>query len=345
MHDAIPHALVLPFERDLLAFPSRAFLLRGQPSDAFGAEWRPILTCEQSFKPAYDALRAAGYAAVQRLEGSFPVGLVLLTKHKVENRANMARAWSLLEPGGTLVACGANAIGANSFEREVAKTVGLEGNLSKHQARTFWLKREGEEMPEALAAWLAAAEPREVGDTGLCARAGCFSPEHVDTGSRILAECLPDAITGRVADLGAGWGYLGAQLLRRFPTITELDSYEAEALAIEDGRANLARIDHAAQRTWHWTDVAAGLPEIQPYDWIVSNPPFHEGAKADPGIGRAFIAAAWKAIRRRGKFVLVANKHLPYEAELRKRFRDVELLTVVEGFKVYVATNRHDVVK
>ena len=340
-----PHALVLPFERELLDFPSRAFLLRAEPSDAFGPDWRAALCCEQSFKPAFDALTAAGYTAQARLDGQFPAGLVLLTKHKVENRANLARAWSLLEPGGVLVVCGANAIGAASFEREVDKALGLDGHLSKHQARTFWLRRQGGDMPAALAEWLAAAAPRPVGDTGLMARAGCFSPDHVDTGSRILAGCLPDTVAGRVADLGAGWGYLGAQVLRRFDAVTELDSYEAEALAIEDGRANLGRIDHAAARNWHWADVAAGLPEVQPYDWIISNPPFHEGMRADPAIGRAFIAAAWKAIRRRGKFVLVANQHLPYEAELRKRFREVQLLTVADGFKVYLSSNRHDVVR
>lgn len=345
MHDAIPHALILPFERDLLAFPSRAFLMRAEPSDAFGADWRAVLVCEQSFKPSFDALVAARFTAVARLEGSFPAGLILLTKHKAENRANIARAWSLLEPGGVLVCCGANAMGANSFEREVDRAVGLDGHLSKHQARTFWLRRTTDEMPPVLVEWLQAAQPRLVGDTGLVARAGCFSPEHVDTGSRILAECFPAVIAGRVADLGAGWGYLGSRLLERFADITELDCYEAEALAIEDGRANLDRIAHGGARAWHWQDVVAGLPEVQPYDWIVSNPPFHEGAKADPAIGRAFIAAAWKAIRRRGKFLLVANRHLPYEAELRKRFRDVELLTQAEGFKVYLATNRHDRVK
>lgn len=345
MHDSIPHALILPFERELLAFPSRAFLLRAQSSDAFGADWRAVLTCEQSFKPAFDALQAAGFTATVRLEGTFPAGLVLLTKHKAENRANLARAWSLLDDGGVLVCCGANAIGAASFEREVDKAIGLDGHLSKHQARTFWLRRQGDTPPPVLAEWLTAGRPNPVGDSGLVARAGCFSPDHVDTGSRILTECFPDSIAGRVADLGAGWGYLGAKLLQRFPAITELECYEAEALAIEDGRTNLDGITHAAIRSWHWQDVAAGLPEIQPYDWIVSNPPFHEGAKADPAIGRAFIAAAWKAIRRRGKFLLVANKHLPYEAELRKRFRDVQLLNVAEGFKVYLATNRHDRVK
>lgn len=344
MHDETPHALVLPFERGLIDFPDRAFLLRAEPSDAFGPDWRAALVCEQSFRPAFDALRKAGFAAEQRLDGRFACGLVLLTKHKAENRANLARAWDLLEPGGLLVACGANAIGAASFEREVDKALGLEGTLSKHQCRTFWLRR-GETEPEALAEWRAAALPRPVGGSGLVARAGCFSPDHVDTGSRLLAEILPDAVTGRVADLGAGWGYLGAQLLGRFPTITELDCYEAEALALDDARTNLERLDHAAVRSYHWVDVTSGMPEVQPYDWIVSNPPFHEGAKADPAIGRAFIAAAWKAIRRRGKFVMVANQHLPYEAELRKRFRDVQLLTVRDGFKVYLSSNRHDVVR
>jgi 16S rRNA (guanine1207-N2)-methyltransferase len=345
MNDPVCHALVLPFDNGLLPFPARAFLMRAQPSDAFAAGWRAALVCEQSFKPAFDALTAAGFNAVPRLEGRFPAGLLLLTKHKAENRANVARAWSLLQPGGVLVCCGANAIGAASFEREVDKAVGLDGKLSKHQSRVFWLHRADGGMPDALAEWQQAAAPCPVADTGLIARVGCFSPDHADTGSRVLADCFPDTIAGRVADLGAGWGYLGARLLHRFDAITELDSYEAEALALEDARTNLDAIAHAAQRSYHWTNVAAGVPEVAPYDWIVSNPPFHDGARADPGIGQAFIAAAWKAIRRRGKFLLVANKHLPYEAELRRHFRDVELLQTAEGFKVYLSSNRVDRLK
>ncbi len=344
MTDALPiavekalAALVLPFDKGHLEMPGRAFLMRAEATATL-EPWRTILVCEQSFKPAFDRLCDAGFGAVARLEGTFPLGLVLLTKHKGEARAAMARAWSLLEPGGILVCCGANALGAASLEKEAAAALGLDGTLSKHQSRVFWLRRQGEAMPAALQGWLDEAAPKPVAGCDLVARAGCFSAEHVDPGSHLLTRCLPDGMAGRVADLGAGWGYLSADILSRFPAVTEIDLFEAEALALDDARTNLA--DPRAH--FHWHDVGTGLPETTPYDWIVTNPPFHEGGKADPAIGQAFIRAAWKAIRRRGKFLLVANRHLPYEAELRRCFRDVALIHAGDGFKVYLSSNRHD---
>lgn len=340
MNDSkIIDALLLPFERELLPLPRRAFLMRAEPHEALRGDWRPRLVCEQGFKPIHDRLVEAGFETVPRLDGRFAAGLVLLTKHKAENRANMARAWTLLEPGGVLVCCGANALGAASHEREAERVFGLAGSLSKHQARAFWVMRGDGPAPAECAEWMGAAQPKPVEGCDLVARAGCFSSDHVDKGSRLLMECLPAGLAGRGADLGAGWGYLSAHILRRFPEVTGVDLFEAEALALEDARTNLAGEERTA---FHWLDVGAGLPKCEPYDWIVSNPPFHEGRKADPAIGQGFIAAAWKAIRRRGKFVLVANRSLPYEAELRRRFREVTLLREAEGFKVYLASNRHD---
>lgn len=331
--DGLLRAMALPFENGELTMASPAFWLRAEAGEAL-TPWRDALDCRQSFRPAHDRLAEAGFRAVTDLGKDYALGLVTLTKHKVENRALVAQALSLLRPDGVLLCGGAKDEGAASLEKEVDKRFGLLGSLSKHQCRVFWLS-----TAEA-ADWAAEGAPRPVPGTGMVARAGCFSPDHVDNGSRILAGLLPDNMTGRVADLGAGWGYLSDQVLGRFPAVDKVDLYEAESLALDDARTNLARFgDRAA---FHWCDVTQGLGEVAPYDWVIANPPFHEGARTDPGIGQAFIRAAWKAIRRRGKFWLVANRHLPYEADLRRWFRDVETVAQAEGFKVFQASNRHD---
>ena len=85
----------------------RAFFLRAE--DPPFAE----IDAEQSFRPAFRRLKQA----VPRLEsGGHELGLVLLTKHKEENFANIARGWALLAIAGTLVCAGANDDGAASLE-------------------------------------------------------------------------------------------------------------------------------------------------------------------------------------------------------------------------------------
>ena len=86
----------------------------------------------------------------------------------------------------------------------------------------------------------------------------------------------------------------------------------------------------------HWHDVADGLP--QRYDAIVSNPPFHQGRADLPELGRAFIRSAADALRPPGRFWLVANRHLPYEATLAERFASVRTVVAQDGFKVIEAS-------
>jgi len=86
-------------------------------------------------------------------------------------------------------------------------------------------------------------------------------------------------------------------------------------------------------------DCTPRLPRA--YDFIVSNPPFHAQGRADrPDIGRAFIAAAARALVEGGRLLLVANRHLPYEAELATQFGEVRTLAQQHGFKVVEAVKR-----
>ena len=75
----------------------------------------------------------------------------------------------------------------------------------------------------------------------------------------------------------------------------------------------------------------------QRYDAIISNPPFHQGRADLPELGRAFLASAADALVPDGRLLIGATRHLPYEATLMSRFREVRTLIVQEGFKVIEA--------
>jgi 16S rRNA (guanine1207-N2)-methyltransferase len=242
----------------------------------------------------------------------------------------MARAFAQLAPGATLAVAGANALGPATYEKSL-RALAPVGTLSKHHARVFWCARP-ERLPPEFTAWCKAAEPRPNAD-GLITVPGIFSAARVDPGSGLLAGHLPHDLSGRVADLGAGYGYLAKAALARCPAIARIDCYEAEALALDCARRNLA---HDSRARFFWHDVAGGLPE-RGYDALLMNPPFHAGPEADPALGQAFIASAAASLRAGGRLLLVANRRLPYEAALRENFASVERLAESGGYKAIVA--------
>ena len=76
-------------------------------------------------------------------------------------------------------------------------------------------------------------------------------------------------------------------------------------------------------------------------DAVVMNPPFHVGRKADPALGRAFIAAARRVLKPSGALWLVANRHLPYETALEAHFRNSDEIAGDGRFKILHATRPH----
>jgi 16S rRNA (guanine1207-N2)-methyltransferase len=101
--------------------------------------------------------------------------------------------------------------------------------------------------------------------------ASTFSPEHLDTGTRILLETVPDPV-GTVLDIGCGWGPIALTAALRAPE-SEVWGVDVNQRALELTRRNAVRVGVS--------NVTVGLPDEVPadlrFDTIWSNPPIRVG--------------------------------------------------------------------
>ena len=342
--DAALATLLLPFATGTLAWPdTRVLFVNARDGWPLHSVPRQNIVCVQDFKPHADALQRGGLTVATRVDGeTFPLVLLLPPRQRIQARAELARAVQCAPIGGTVVASVANNEGARSGESDMQRLLGPVRNMTKNHCRVFWKTLQAETLDRALLEeWLEIDAPRPIADGRFVSRPGVFAWDRIDAASELLALRLPDDLSGRGADLGAGFGYLSTEVVARCPRVASLDLYEADARALELARSNLARANAGrampATLEFHWHDVAAGLPRR--YDFIVTNPPFHVGRADEPKLGRAFIAAAADALDPRGRLWLVANRHLPYESILDQRFDAVRTVATEHGFKVIEATN------
>ena len=175
------------------------------------------------------------------------------------------------------------------------KTDGVDSILKELRGAGLTLGEVISKAPGKLVGLLAAPVPAgwAAADTrvdGFVTRPGVFSADGPDRGSHLLAEALPADLPARVADLGAGWGYLSRAILQR-PGVKRLDVVEAEKVALDCARINVTN-PHAV---FHWADATTFRPE-RPWNAVVMNPPFHTARVPDPALGAAFIRTAHRGL-------------------------------------------------
>jgi 16S rRNA (guanine1207-N2)-methyltransferase len=295
-------------ERLLLLPDGPLSVLRPPEGMDLGALPRDRVRIVTTWKPDHAAWAKAGYAVATEA-GPSAMALVAVPRSKRLAHALIGEA----ARNAPLVAVdGARTDGVDSLWHEVRGRGIAAADMTKGHGRLFWF------MPgRMLDDWQATPPAR--GPDGFWRQAGVFSENGVDRGSALLAAALPARLPARMADLGAGWGYLSAAVLAH-DGVASIDLLEAEALALDCARLSVTD----PRATFHWADVTGFIP-AEPYDGIVMNPPFHAGAgrAADPALGRAFIAAAARMLAPGGQLWMVSNRHLGYETALETHFRQI----------------------
>lgn len=324
-----------PFLTGAIAWRERYLFLRARSGSLPDAITVEQIDCQQSFKPFVEELERAGWPIIQNTGKTYPIVLVLPPPQRDETRALFAEALQRASDDGLVVVSMQNSAGAKSGENDLKQLAPNLQSISKNKCRVFWVKKKN--INEALSqAWLKLDAPRMVEATGFVSRPGVFAWDRIDAASLLLTEHLPKDLAGHGADLGAGLGYLTHMVLKHCENVIAMDVYEAEARALECARCNLSSSSPNIQLNYYWHDVVQGLHGT--YDFVISNPPFHQGRTEVQTLGQAFIESAAKSLKPDGRFYMVANRHLPYEATLQKHFSRVTVLANKEGYKVFEAS-------
>ncbi len=300
------------------------------------------LTLQQYFKPRASALQEQGYSVLSEIpksEETFDYIFVATPKNKIETQYLLAKGLKMLSDGGVLVCAASNDAGGNRlagfFEDLSVENTGQE---SKHKGRVVWGKNSPKIDNNKIEEWIEAGAPQNILDGQFHSVPGIFGWNKIDKGSEILVQSLPVDLSGNGADFGCGYGYLSDHVLRHNPAIENLTCVDADFRAVEFCRQNLERLGHKAQMRYFWEDLTRPALGLRDIDWIVMNPPFHEGKASDIYIGQAFIKTASQSLRPGGTLWMVANTGLPYEEILKSEFGNCSKKHEKKGFKVYVAT-------
>jgi len=319
--DRLTHA----FETGQLDPPEGTMLiLRARLSQSLHA--LDDVIAQQSFRPEYAALQAAGIPILEDAYGSYPSALVNLTRSRDESLALVALAWDAVEPSGLLLVDGSKTDGIDAIAKTLRKFIVLDQVIPKAHGKLIVARKTSVDLPD----WQTALELTPNSD-GFQTSAGMFSADGIDEGSAMLARHFPNRLKGDVVDLGAGWGWLSHAALSACDKIDAIHLVEAENTALNAARLNVS--DPRAQ--FHWADATEFTGK---FDAVISNPPFHADRKPDPTLGLSFINAAARLLKPSGKLMLVANRMLPYEETLEQLFRRVEQREQSNRFKVFEAT-------
>ncbi len=291
----------------------------------------------QPFKPWADRLRLP--VKTEWPEGFFSHALVLAGRQAEETRALLAKAALNTVDDGWIVCAGDNDSGGKRIESYYT-ALGLHAEAqSKHHARVVWAQKKKASFlaPEAEK-WAKTGDIRLCETTGLYSCPGLFAWDRIDDGSAALLQHLPGDLKGIGADFGCGTGVLSRSLLQKNDQIKTLHCLDADSRALQACRMNLQGFKTSV--VYEWADLTCETVGAKTLDWIVMNPPFHEGKATDSDIGAAFVRTAAASLKRGGALYMVANSHLPYEKVLTKHFGRVEKTHEARGFKIYRAVRQ-----
>jgi len=159
---------------------------------------------------------------------------------------------------------------------------------------------------------------------------GVFSAKNIDYASQFLMEqMLVREEDKKILDLGCGNGILAWKARELSPT-AKINLLDDHFLALESAKLNL----NTGNNFFHYGDSLEKFTHNS-FDLVISNPPFHFEYENNIDISLSLFSQVYDVLKDKGRFQLVANRHLNYQTHLRTIFERVDELASNDKFVVY----------
>lgn len=167
-----------------------------------------------------------------------------------------------------------------------------------------------------------------------------FSSRKLDIGTRFLLENLanidyPSNIEN-VIDVGSANGILGFKLLTHIPKCN-LWLTDISFSAFSSASATIIENNLDTDKIHLITDNSLSAFADEFAEFIIINPPFHQNHKVTISASLLIFEECLRVLKKQGKLLVVANKHLGYQTHLAKIFSTVELINQNSKFMIFLA--------
>jgi 16S rRNA (guanine1207-N2)-methyltransferase len=172
-------------------------------------------------------------------------------------------------------------------------------------------------------------------ETALVSKPGVFAWDRLDGGTARLVAAMVIDRSDRVLDLGCGTGLAGVAAARRAPE-GEVILVDADLRAVESARRTVESngLDNGKALI---SDGVSQVIKDEPFDAVITNPPFHQGREVDYQVAHQFVRDSREVLRAGGRLFLVSNRFIGYEGLIREAFGNVATAWADSSYHVLTA--------
>jgi 16S rRNA (guanine1207-N2)-methyltransferase len=241
-------------------------------------------------------------------------------------RKRLAEATKKLNSKGEIIIAGKNKTGIKRYKKHLKQLGKIEKIGKRKNLKTY--KSTPQKTPEKIKLTKNYTAKLKNKEAHFQTSKGLFSPRKLDKGTKTLLKNI-QKVEGKVLDVGCGYGTISVFLAKQNNCKLFLTDDNARATYYARKNLETNNINNYKVETGDCLDPFTN----QKFDYIVSNPPTHQGQD----ITNKIFQQSHQQLNQNGELWIVYNQNMNYQEKIQKIFNKTEIKAKKDKFKVLKA--------